>query len=200
MSEIPRFFANSFSLSSIFLSAGVAALTSATPAHALNWNFSFSFDNGDTASGALTTDGASAVAGQAYTITAISGTFRGESITGLYPYVPASFNQFEWTGGSPSFKVYSGITWTSTNWTADIRQNIANPTAFGYPLVWCTVGDSCGNLTSYSISPVSSSPAAAPGPLPLLGAGAAFSMSRRLRRRIFRADLSGVAGSLPSRG
>jgi hypothetical protein len=60
--------------------------------------------------------------------------------------------------------------------------------------------NSGGNRTSFSISPVSSAPAAAPGPLPLLGAGAAFSMSRRLRRRISHADRDGVASPLPAPG
>jgi hypothetical protein len=188
------------------LAAVVSLATLAVPsaAHALDWNFSFSFNNGDTASGTMTTGGTSAVAGQTYSISAISGTFKGESITGLDSNTlrPIS-NQFEWTGGSPSFKVYSGIGWTTPTYTALIRQGSTSVTSFGYPSAWelmSPAGLNANALTSFSISPVSSSPAAAPGPLPLLGAGAAFSMSRRLRRRISRADLSGVAGSLPSRG
>ncbi len=177
--------------------ASLATLAVPSAAHALDWNFSFVFDNGDTASGAMTTGGTSAVAGQTYTITAISGTFKGESITGLSSIYPTS-NQFEWTGASPSFKVNDGISWITSTYTAEIVQLTGS--GFNYPTHWIISGIGSGNLTSFSISPVSSSPAAAPGPLPLLGAGAAFSMSRRLRRRIFRADLSGVAGSLPSRG
>jgi hypothetical protein len=185
-----------------FVLAAVASLaTLAVPsaAHALDWNFSFSFNNGDTASGTMTTGGTSAVAGQTYTISAISGTFKGQSITGLVTGSSSEiYNQFEWTGGSPSFKIANGIGWATSSFIAAISRG---GSGFDYPGGWFISGVSQGNLTSYSISPpVSSSPAAAPGPLPLLGAGAAFSMSRRLRRRISRADRAGVAGSLPSRG
>ena len=40
-----------------------------------------------------------------------------------------------------------------------------------------------GTLGSWSLNLQGSSPASVPGPLPLLGAGAAFGWSRRLRKR-----------------
>jgi hypothetical protein len=181
--------------------ASLATLAVPSAAHALDWNFSFSFDNGDTASGTMTTDGTSAVAGQTYTITSISGTFKGQSITGLgtIPFGSA-VNQFEWTGVAHLLRLLQVLHGPRLAGQQGLGR--ATPTLLALITLRCGkfFGNSSGNLTSYSISPVSSSPAAAPGPLPLLGAGAAFSMSRRLRRRISRADLSGVAGSLPSRG
>ena len=43
--------------------------------------------------------------------------------------------------------------------------------------------DDVGTLGSWSLNLQGSSPASVPGPLPLLGAGAAFGWSRRLRKR-----------------
>jgi hypothetical protein len=40
-----------------------------------------------------------------------------------------------------------------------------------------------GSITSSSLAPYSPPPTGVPGPLPLLGAAAAFQASRRLRRR-----------------
>ena len=48
--------------------------------------------------------------------------------------------------------------------------------------------DSCCGVASTTISnfngPTAAAPASVPGPLPILGVGAAFAYSRRLRRRI----------------
>ncbi len=182
--------------------ASLATLAVPSAAHALDWNFSFSFDNGDTASGTMTTDGTSAVAGQIYTITAISGTYNSQPITGLGSAPSAAgptANKFKWTGGS-SFETNGGIYWQPPSPHIAIRESSTFGVSYNPPDDWFWPGNGGGSLISSSISPVSSSPAAAPGPLPLLGAGAAFSMSRRLRRRISLADRAGVAGSLPSRG
>jgi hypothetical protein len=102
MSRILRNLCKPSRLAPLCLAAGVAALTSATPACAVAWNFSFQLHNGDTASGAMTTSGTSAVAGQTYSITAFSATFKGQSITRLQPGPgwPTTFNQFEWTGAA----------------------------------------------------------------------------------------------------
>lgn len=76
------------------------------------------------------------------------------------------------TGAGSSAKVpmlttISGLP-SSGTWRLNISDNFAGDT---------------GTLGSWSLNLQGSSPASVPGPLPLLGAGAAFGWSRRLRKR-----------------
>jgi hypothetical protein len=47
-----------------------------------------------------------------------------------------------------------------------------------------TIGAERPESTTYAIATLAPPPASVPGPLPVVGAAAAFGMSRRLRRRI----------------
>jgi hypothetical protein len=86
-----------------FVLAAVASLaTLAVPsaAHALDWNFSIQYANGESASGTFTTNGVAAVIGQIYTISSISGTHApGGTITGLSPAGGAN-QAFTWNGST----------------------------------------------------------------------------------------------------
>ena len=59
-------------------------------------------------------------------------------------------------------------------------------TSFGSLGTW-TISDTGDTI---NVNAVDSSPVGVPGPLPLLGAGAAFSYSRRLRRRLGKTNIS----------
>jgi hypothetical protein len=167
----------------IALAAAASLATLAVPnaAQALTWNFSFSFDNGQTASGSFETGGAGPVIGDIYTITAINGSQGGsptQSITGL-SNVAGATNTFKWTGGPSLLTDFDGIAWVLQDSTSyNVYYN-----GFGYssPTDWGSSSVGGGIVTSSSLS---FAPAAVPGPLPLFGAGAAFGWSRRLRRRV----------------
>ena len=77
-----------------------------------------------------------------------------------------------------SISTNNGSSWT--NYT--ISQGLGNNDVRGvYASDSSIYAATTGGL---SIAPLSSPPSEVPGPLPLLGAGAAFGWSRRLRRRL----------------
>jgi hypothetical protein len=182
--------------------AAVTLGVALAPSNALavtTWNWSFATEFADQfGSGTFTTADVVPTAGTTYEITGVSGTYNrggtaytitGLSISGLYA------NKFQWSGTS------------SSSILADFDQRIAfnhsyNPfqviqllqsAGGGYrPILISSTdfpGDD-GRITSSSLAPNSPPSTAAPGPLPLLGAAAAFQASRRLRRRL--------NGSLPA--
>lgn len=85
------------------------------------------------------------------------------SFAGIYSIDPS------YTAGQPFL---SSATFNNTNLAA---QGFTTP---GLAATWTIYG------TSESINLIIGAPAEVPGPLPLLGAGAAFGWTRRLRRRI----------------
>jgi hypothetical protein len=131
-------------------------------------------------------------AGTTYQITGISGTYnRGGTayaITGLTSVLP---NQFRWDG-TPASPIIVGFGGTNGfQFKADNKKvGVFNTTTAGFgPATTTATGflGTDGVIVSSLLSPVTSpsgSSAAAPGPLPLLGAAAAFRASRRLRRRL----------------
>jgi hypothetical protein len=182
--------------------AAVATLGAVlAPSNALavtTWNWSFTTDIADqSGSGTFTTADVTPTAGTTYQITGISGTYnRGGTaytITGLNG---DESNQFQWNGTSSSpiltyqDDVISFYVGTGTDFAG-----MLNSASGGYAPVddsTSTFNGSDGAITSSSLAPVSppAPSTAAPGPLPLLGAAAAFQASRRLRRRL--------SGSLPA--
>jgi hypothetical protein len=102
--------------------------------------------------------------------------FPATSVSGIYTAFGGAFNTFEidpsYTSGSPivSSATFNGTTLAGLGFTPGLSGLIGTWTLDG---------------TSESIQ-VRLTPSYAPGPLPLLGAGAAFSWSRRLRRRVGR--------------
>jgi MYXO-CTERM domain-containing protein len=153
------------------------------PAKALDWNFSFQYDNGESASGTFTTNGVAVVVGQVYTISSISGTHAGHAITGLSG-AGGSNQDFEWTG-STFYADSSGIGYAYSTYEFNIYH--AGP-PYGSIDLWGRFSagnlDNTGAVSSSSGSSVSSSSSSVPGPLPLFGAAAAFGWSRRLRHRL----------------
>ena len=129
-------------------------------------------------------------AGVTYTITAISGTYnRGNTIydiLGLETYLGAT-NTFQWDGtsSSPLFSSNGGISFQVSDntdyqlvnlfyYTEDAAYGPVDHTSTEFP----DFVD--GHISTSSLKPANP----VPGPLPLFGAAAAFSWSRRLRRRI----------------
>ena len=173
--------------------AAVTLGVALAPSNALavtTWNWSFATNIADQfGSGTFTTADVVPTAGTTYQITGVSGTYnRGGTaytITGL----AAGANKFQWSGTSSS----SILTDTT------IVFNIPNSSVLLYqfnsgfnPIYFAatTFPDTDGIITSSSLAPYSPPSTAVPGPLPLLGAAAAFQASRRLRRRL--------NGSLPA--
>jgi hypothetical protein len=176
--------------------AAVATLGAVlAPSNALavtTWNWSFTA-TGYSGSGTFTTADVTPAANTTYNITGITGTINSNSIIGLDTSVT---NMFRWNG-------------TSTSPILVYRDPNPYPIAFliGFETWYfgrygTTVGwepmskledtDDDYPVSSSSLAPVSppAPSTAAPGPLPLLGAAAAFQASRRLRRRL--------SGSLPA--
>jgi hypothetical protein len=113
--------------------------------------------------GPTTFDGSVSV----YPASSVSGIFTGFAGLAGYMGIDSSY-----TSGSPivSSATFNGTTLAGLGFTPGLSGLIGT---------WALTG------TSETIQ-VRLSPYAAPGPLPLLGAGAAFSWSRRLRRRVGR--------------
>jgi hypothetical protein len=81
----------------------MALLLAAAPASALTWSFSFADAGGDSASGQLITSNT----GPDYLITSISGTFDGQTITGLNGSYAGPDNIFYSAGPYVSFGGWS---------------------------------------------------------------------------------------------
>jgi hypothetical protein len=166
------------------------------------WNWSFAAGPGQPfGSGTFTTADVTPAANTTYEITAISGTYNVSgssfSITGLQSYNPTN-NTFRWNGSSsspillnPGF-VSAIIFNISPSGQVVLSMSDTGAWAPLHDLYDPIDGEPYTMITS-SLAPVIIPPApstAAPGPLPLLGAAAAFQASRRLRRRL--------SGSLPA--
>jgi hypothetical protein len=179
--------------------AAVTLGVALAPSNALavtTWNWSFATDIADKfGSGTFTTADVVPTAGTTYQITGVSGTYNrggtaytiaGLDISGFYA------NKFQWSGTS------------SSSILADFGQSIAFNASYSVIQLFQDAGGGYrpilfsdtyfpgrnGHITSSSLAPNSPPSTAAPGPLPLLGAAAAFQASRRLRRRL--------NGSLPA--
>jgi hypothetical protein len=169
-----------------------AAFTPSNAQAVTTWNWSFSAGYGYSGSGTFTTSDVAPAANTTYQITGISGTFNpgeeaGYTITGLDTHYT---NQFRWDGtssspilsssGSPMLSSRGGIAFILDDGSVWLTQSIEgwNPITGiydpyeGYP-----------SILRSSLAPVGAPPTVVPGPLPLLGAAAAFQASRRLRRR-----------------
>lgn len=191
----------------IALSAAAVALVGTNSARALTWDASASL-LGSALSGVstmtFTTDGVFPVVGQTYTITAMGGvldlagfTFPIAGPTGLL-----AEEQFVYQGpGSPIFQANGGGALTGLFFLTGDPYLIALTSAIDPSTGFTAPGDldtwflfdgslnviADGVIANSSIAPTSSpallTPIPSPAPLPLLGAAAAFSSSRRLRRR-----------------
>lgn len=164
------------------------------PAKAVTtWNWSFASATAGSASGTFTTADVTPTAGVTYSITGISGTYIPSTniplaITGLSGYGGAD-NTFQWDG-SPTSSIlvtFSGISFLTSSGDVNL---FSGGTYVPPSVVISNFGQFGSNNITSTLSPLA--PAPVPGPLPIIGAAAAFSWSRRLRSRISLADRSPV--------
>ena len=190
----------------LIAAASLVSLAVPNAAHALTWNWSSLVDNGSSGTGTFTTASTTAVANQDEVITGVTGTYTrvGDdagtyTITGLRATSNPSTFRWDGTPNSPiinkrsfAIKLLAGTT------DVDIYGELNSWTPING--ISTSFSGSDGNITSSTLSPVSSTPV--PGPIPLLGAGAAFGWSRRLRRRLKTGSVPATASfktaSLPS--
>jgi hypothetical protein len=180
-------------ISSSVLTAGVVLLPSAAQA-LTTWNWSFTTPDADQfGAGTFTSADAVPTANAPITITGISGTYnrggRTYGITGLDNF---NRNNIIVWDGTPSSSLMA-------NGDVDNFQGVAFETDGGrivqlvYRSSAARVGPISDHTTSFSgldafivsssLNPVAP-PDPVPGPLPLVGAAAAFGWTRKLRRRI----------------
>jgi len=104
------------------------------PAQALNWNLSYNSPNSGAVDSVLTTDGTTFQTGVTYTISAISGTVNGNTITGLVSSFPSESgggtysadNQFSWDGGTGIFLSFDGIAFQDNSTPSARINNLFN--------------------------------------------------------------------------
>jgi hypothetical protein len=168
----------------LLLTNGILTLSAATPAHALTWNWTAD-TGGCPSSGTLETDGSAYVANQNYTVTGISGDVCGWTVTGLNEGVGDLKNVIAWDGTQSSpllansngvfFSVQLGAAINDWNWSSSNLGALEPINQTNYN----------GAITFSQLTPANA-PDPVPGPLPLMGAAAAFGWTRKLRRRITR--------------
>jgi hypothetical protein len=166
----------------LLLASSIMTLSAATPAHALTWNWTAD-TAGCPSSGTLETDGSTYIANQNYNVISISGDICGWTVTGLNVGVGTLRNTISWDGTEDSaiqansigviFNVQQGVTTNVWNWSSS---------DFGAlePIILTNYN----NTITFSRLTPANSPDPVPGPLPLMGAAAAFGWTRKLRRRI----------------
>jgi len=135
------------------------------------WNNNFTLDFGS-----FYLDGSCDFCGaaNAVTLTSVSGTGMGQ-------YIGQDPNGNPGNQNNLTSDIYN-ITFGSSGYTGTLQFTAATDVTFGTPDIQL----SRGTITLNIYAP-------APAPLPLLGAGAAFGMSRQLRRRIQRHSKGVVA-------
>jgi hypothetical protein len=158
-----------------------AGVLQASPAQAVTiWQWSFTTDLADQyGAGTFTTADFIPNAGVTYALTDISGTYHRAgipyAITGLSSAFQAN-NQFQWDGSTLSaiLSDNKGISFTAGSTAVNLSHF---PSGFA-PIngLQSDFSGTDGNITFSRLTPV-------PGPLPFLGAAAAFRWSRTLRRR-----------------
>jgi hypothetical protein len=159
-----------------------AALAPASALDVTTWNWSFTTDIADQfASGTFTTADVTPAAGTTYQITGISGTYnRGGTAYSITELTLTYPNLFQWNGStnSPLLIDFAGFQFMAEGNAINVSHN-----GTGFQSASTTGTTFTGNdglITSSLLSPVNE----VPGPLPLLGAAAAFQASRRIRRRL----------------
>lgn len=187
--------------------ASLATLFVPNAARALTWDWSVTGSKGS-AQGTFTTAGATAQAGITETITGITGTYTRSNTTDAGTYTITGLgltlvadNTFRWDGSnaSPLIVDYGGISFklATTLEEINIYYDVENGGYAAADSFASTFEGDDGSITSSTLAPQ-----AVPSPLPVLGAGAAFGFSRRLRRRLKTGSVPTVSSyktaSLPS--
>ena len=169
--------------------ASLATLFVPNAARALTWNWSVTGSKGS-AQGTFTTAGATAQAGITETITGATGTYTRSNTADAGTYTIAGLvsallgdNTFRWDGSnaSPLIVDFGGISFKFAATSNELNIFYHDRTG-GYAAAEKFISTFSGNDGSITSSTLA--PQAVPSPLPVLGAGAAFGWSRRLRRRL----------------
>ena len=172
---------------------GLVVFSASAPAYALTWNWQFAAPPLASGSGTFTTNGTTATAGATYTISSLSGsyTYLGNTYTDLVLSGDnGASNTFQWNGtnSSPIISNLGGIAFRYNSGAALSRIRVTSSINY-MPVDNLEPPDY--NISSSSLTPVS---APVPGPIPVFGAAAALCWSRRLRRKIKKAE-AGKVGS-----
>ena len=187
--------------------ASLATLFVPNAARALTWNWSVTGSKGS-AQGTFTTAGPTAQAGITETVTGATGTYTRSNTLDAGTYTITALgsallgdNTFRWDGSnaSPLILDYGGISFKFAGTSKELNIYYLNEGG-GYAAADTFAsqfrGDS-GLITSSTLTPQ-----AVPSTLSVLGAGAAFGWSRRLRRRLKTGSVPTVSSfktaSLPS--
>ena len=176
------------------MGAFAAACLQTGAASALTWNWSFTTTNGYVGSGTFTTDSQTPIAFTSEAVKSITGTIADGATIYTITGLDTGLNEFQWNGSydagnSPILTDGGGIYFVSeptsgpsfvTNIFNDYTGSFAAANEINYTQFYLNDPDS---IASSSLIP-QYTPSSVPGPLPLLGAGAAFGWSRRMRRRL----------------
>ena len=162
-------------------SAAVTLGVALAPSNALavtTWNWSFTTDTADQfGSGTFTTADVVPTPGTTYQITGVSGTYnRGGTAYTIIGLNPSDPNKFQWSGTTSS-PILTGQFQSIGFDLAGLRYlSLYQPNLGFNPITtaFTTFSGSDGTITSSSLAPNSPPSTAVPGPLPLLGAAAAF--------------------------
>ena len=171
-----------------------AALAPSNALAVTTWSWSFTTNiPSQFASGTLTTADVIPTTGTTYHITGISGTYnRGGTSYAITSLNTNDENKFQLSSvpSSPILTDYYFYIGFYADGKSVRFANIIAPQYAAVNRTTTTFSGSDGDIVSSSIAPYSPPSTEVPGPLPLLGAAAAFQASRRLRRRL--------NGSLPA--
>ena len=165
------------------------------PSNALavtTWDWSFTTEFAFS-SGTFTTADVVPTAGTTYQITGVSGTYnRGGTAYTITGFDTSYSNQLQWSGTTSSPILADSGEIIGFNISSDSYVILFQPNSGFNPITraYSPLAGATELITSSSLTPYSPPSSAVPGPLPLLGAAAAFQASRRLRRRL--------NGSLPA--
>ncbi|MFM7549174.1 MAG: hypothetical protein ACKO8I_09950 [Cyanobacteriota bacterium] len=177
-------------LTGVLASAGFF-LAAVAPAQAVTtWNWSFSSPSNRSGSGTFTTADVTPTAGVDIQILGISGSISDGSTYNITSLNSQNNNIFRWDGSSSSpflvqnrqINPFAGISFTTTN---NGNYNLYARSGTFSAVDSLDTPENSYIVDNSLVQPVLAPPAnAVPGPLPLLGAAAAFGASRRLRQRI----------------
>jgi hypothetical protein len=179
---------------SVMAAAGLAVLVAAPKAaEAASATWTFEYLNNLTASITVEAAESTLVPGTPYSVTAISGSIGAATITGLTPFAGSTFWYNPDSAQFPIETDNNGIYFSSSDgldWNLYFSPTNA---VFGVADLWYNTDLPPDNAGAIAVpGPIASVaprvPPSVPGPLPIFGVSGAFSMSRRLRRRIKAAD------------
>jgi len=171
----------------LVLGSAAVVLASNAPARALTWNWSVADSSGGSGSGTFTTTGTTAIANTQYTVTGVTGTYNGQTLSSTPGTYLGPDNILEWDGSSGFLTDHNGITVNGTSNDLNIYSTSASTTTFD-PIntVIYSTNFSKYSLTSANLTPVSSSAVPFEVPsgatIPALGSLLTLGVMRKARK------------------